>query len=45
MTELPVTSAAAIWPVKMASGKFHGEMHAITPRASVPVSALAASVA
>ncbi len=26
------TSAAAIWPVKMASGKFQGEMQAKTPR-------------
>ncbi len=31
-TALPAASAAAIWPVKMASGKFHGEMHANTPR-------------
>ena len=43
MTELPVTSAAAIWPVKMASGKFHGEMQTMAPRACVPGSALAAS--
>ena len=43
MTALPVTSAAAIWPVKIASGKFHGEMQTIAPRASVPASALAAS--
>ena len=45
MTALPVTSAAAIWPVKIASGKFHGEIQAMTPRASVPVSALCASFA
>ena len=31
-TGLPATSAAAIWPVKMASGKFHGEMQAKGPR-------------
>jgi hypothetical protein len=24
MTALPAASAAAIWPVKIASGKFHG---------------------
>ena len=41
-TVLPVTSAAAIWPVKIASGKFHGEMQAITPRARVSCSTLAA---
>ena len=32
MTVLPVTSAAAICPVKMARGKFHGLIHTITPR-------------
>jgi hypothetical protein len=31
-TALPVTSAAATWPVKIASGKFHGLMHRNTPR-------------
>ena len=31
-TALPAASAAATWPVKMASGKFHGEMQAKTPR-------------
>ena len=31
-TALPAASAAAIWPVKMASGKFHGLMQAKTPR-------------
>ena len=31
-TALPAASAAAIWPVKMASGKFHGEMQAKAPR-------------
>ena len=31
-TELPAASAAAIWPVKIASGKFHGEIQAKTPR-------------
>ena len=31
-TALPAISAAATWPVKMASGKFHGLMHANTPR-------------
>ena len=32
MTALPAASAALTWPVKIASGKFHGEMHANTPR-------------
>ena len=27
-TALPAASAAATWPVKIASGKFHGEMQA-----------------
>ena len=31
-TALPAASAAATWPVKIASGKFHGQMHANTPR-------------
>ena len=31
-TALPAASAAAIWPVKIASGKFHGLMQANTPR-------------
>ena len=31
-TALPATSAAVIWPVKIASGKFHGLMHTNTPR-------------
>ncbi len=31
-TLLPATSAAATWPRKIASGKFHGAMHANTPR-------------
>ena len=31
-TALPAASAAATCPVKIASGKFHGEMHANTPR-------------
>ncbi len=31
-TVLPAISAAATWPVKIASGKFHGEMAAKTPR-------------
>ena len=31
-TQLPATSAAAIWPVKIASGKFHGLMQTNTPR-------------
>ena len=29
---LPATSAAVTWPMKMASGKFHGLMQANTPR-------------
>jgi hypothetical protein len=29
---LPAASAAAICPVKIASGKFHGLMHTNTPR-------------
>ena len=31
-TVLPAASAAAIWPTKMASGKFHGLMQTNTPR-------------
>ena len=31
-TALPVTRAAAICPVKIASGKFHGDMQTHTPR-------------
>ena len=31
-TALPAASAADTWPVKMASGKFHGLMQAKTPR-------------
>ena len=31
-TALPATSAAATWPVKIASGKFHGLMQTKTPR-------------
>ena len=31
-TALPAASAAVIWPVKMASGKFQGLMQANTPR-------------
>ena len=31
-TAFPAASAPAIWPVKMASGKFHGEIAANTPR-------------
>jgi hypothetical protein len=30
-TVLPAASAAATWPVKMASGKFHGLMASTTP--------------
>ena len=30
-TGLPATSAAASWPVKIANGKFHGDMHANGP--------------
>jgi len=30
--QLVAASAAATWPVKMASGKFHGLMQANTPR-------------
>ena len=33
-TALPAASAAATWPVKIASGKFHGLMQANTPRPS-----------
>ena len=32
MTALPAASAALTWPVKIASGKFHGLMQAKTPR-------------
>ncbi len=31
-TVLPATSAAAIWPMKIARGKFHGEIATKTPR-------------
>ena len=31
-TQFPATSAAAIWPMKIASGKFQGEMQIKTPR-------------
>jgi hypothetical protein len=31
-TALPVASAAATWPVKIASGKFHGLMQTQAPR-------------
>ncbi len=33
-TALPATSAAAVIPAGMASGKFHGEITAATPRGS-----------
>ncbi len=32
MTVLPAASAAATWPVKIASGKFHGLTQKNTPR-------------
>ena len=32
LAQLPAAKAAAIWPVKMARGKFHGLMQANTPR-------------
>jgi hypothetical protein len=32
ITQLPATSAAVTWPMKIASGKFQGLMHANTPR-------------
>ena len=32
MTAFPAAKAAAIWPVKIDSGKFQGLMHAKTPR-------------
>ncbi len=32
ITALPAASAAATWPVNMASGKFHGLMQTNTPR-------------
>ncbi|MNF17384.1 hypothetical protein D3C80_2208520 [compost metagenome] len=31
-TALPATRAAETWPLKIASGKFQGEMQAKTPR-------------
>ena len=40
-TVLPVTSAAAVMPEGMASGKFQGEMTAVTPRAPSAAVALA----
>ncbi len=36
ITPLPAAKAAAIWPVKIAKGKFHGEMHANTPHGARP---------
>ena len=42
ITALPAARAAAIWPVKMAKGKFHGLMQAKGPRAGA-VRALAPS--
>ena len=30
-TALPADNAAAIWPVKIASGKFHGDIHVNIP--------------
>src|SRR3546814_169526 len=33
-TALPATRAAATWPVKIASGKFQGEMHTTGPKGS-----------
>ena len=36
-TALPAASAPAIWPVKMASGKFQGEMQAMVPRGASAV--------
>ena len=33
-TQLPVTSAAAVMPVRIARGKFHGAMTAARPRGS-----------
>ena len=35
-TALPAASAAAIWPVKIASGKFHGLMQVQMPRGAAP---------
>ena len=32
MTVFPVTSAATVMPVSIASGKFHGAITAVTPR-------------
>ncbi len=37
-TGLPAASAAATWPVKIASGKFHGEMQAMGPSGAAPSS-------
>ena len=34
-TAFPAASAAATWPVKIASGKFHGAMQPKTPRPSM----------
>ena len=34
MTVLPVTRAAVVMPLRMASGKFHGAITAATPRGS-----------
>ena len=40
ITALPAASAAATWPVKIASGKFHGLMQANTPRPCSAISLL-----
>jgi hypothetical protein len=32
ITLLPAASAAVTWPMKIASGKFHGLMHTNSPR-------------
>ena len=34
ITALPAAKEAAIWPVKMANGKFHGEIQSTFPRGS-----------
>ena len=35
ITVLPVTRAATVMPVRMASGKFHGAMTTATPRGAI----------
>ena len=44
-TALPAARAAAIWPVKIASGKFHGLMQVQMPRGCCALTGLGRVVA